>query len=204
MRRSAGHNATFANLPSRTVLGAKPSSRCKIKYAIVRQAPKSPCLWFAKNPTWPEPPRRRTMRNKPNYDFDCYVDRAIFGQRTSMPSENRIDRRTFMKVSGGVLAVGITPAPKREASADSETPYPAKWYPFTGHPDSDTCWSLSVGPDCRIYAPACAGTVPGGVVKPVRYNEQRDELEYLFDLAEKVEDPGDSGRATQCKIHYSF
>jgi len=41
-------------------------------------------------------------------------------------------------------------------------------------------------------------------VKLVRYNEQRDKLDYLFDLAEKVEDPPDSGRATQCKIHYSF
>ncbi len=29
-------------------------------------------------------------------------------------------------------------------------------------------------------------------MKPVRYNEQRDDLDYLFDLAEKVDDPGDS------------
>jgi hypothetical protein len=135
-----------------------------------------------------------------------------------MSSRPEIDRRTFMKVGGGVLAAGLAPSlgaeanrPATEASAlaagaraPSETPYPVKWYPFTGHPDSDTCWSLSVGPDGRIYAAACAETVPGGVVKPVRYNEQRDDLDYLFDLAEKVEDPGDSGRASQCKIHYSF
>ncbi len=61
-----------------------------------------------------------------------------------------------------------------------------------------------MGPDGRIYAAACAETVPGGVVKVVRYNEQKDELDYLFDVDEKVDDPGDSGRATQCKIHYSF
>ncbi len=102
-------------------------------------------------------------------------------------------RRGFLAAASAGLA-----APAATAG------YPSKWYPFTGHPDSDTCWSLSVGPDGRIYAAACAEGVPGGVVKPVRYNEQRDDLDYLFDLAEKVEDPGDSGRATQCKIHYSF
>jgi len=44
----------------------------------------------------------------------------------------------------------------------------------------------------------------GGVVKVARYNEQQDTLDYLFSLDEMVNDPGDSGRATQCKIHYSF
>jgi hypothetical protein len=82
--------------------------------------------------------------------------------------------------------------------------YPVTWYPFTEHPDSDSCWSLSAGPDGRIYAAACAEGVPGGIVKLVRYAEDTDSLEYLFDLDEMVEDPRDSGRATQCKIHYSF
>ncbi len=111
---------------------------------------------------------------------------------------NKLDvgRRDFLKTGSGLLAAGY--------AAGGATTYPVKWYPFTGHPDSDTCWSLSVGPDGRIYAAACAESVPGGVVKPVRYNEQRDDLDYLFDLGQKVEDPGDSGRATQCKIHYSF
>ena len=36
-----------------------------------------------------------------------------------------------------------------------------------------------------------------GVVKVVRYDEQKDALEYLFSLDEMVDDPGDSGRATQ-------
>jgi len=82
--------------------------------------------------------------------------------------------------------------------------YSTSWYPFTEHPDCDTCWSLSVGPDGRIYAAACAETVPGGVVKVVRYNDKTDGLDYLFSVDEMVDDPGDSGRATQCKIHYSF
>jgi hypothetical protein len=42
------------------------------------------------------------------------------------------------------------------------------------------------------------------VVKVVRYDHGRDELEYLFDVDRAVDDPRDSGRATQCKIHYSF
>ena len=82
--------------------------------------------------------------------------------------------------------------------------YTCTWYPFADHPDSDSCWSLSAGPDGRIYAAACAEGVPGGVVKLVRYDDAGDSLEYLFALDEMVDDPGDSGRATQCKIHYSF
>jgi hypothetical protein len=119
----------------------------------------------------------------------------------TLRSRTQIDRRTFMKVGGGTLAADLL---STNAELASEAPYRVKWYPFTGHPESDSCWSLSVGPDGRIYAAACAEGVPGGVVKPVRYNEKRDELDYLFDLAEKVNDPGDSGRASQCKIHYSF
>jgi hypothetical protein len=112
-----------------------------------------------------------------------------------------IGRREFMQTGTGVLAAG---AVLSAAGTTDAQEYQVKWYPFTQHPDSDTCWSLSVGPDGRIYAAACAEGVPGGVVKPVRYNEQRDDLDYLFNLAEKVNDPGDSGHATQCKIHYSF
>jgi len=82
--------------------------------------------------------------------------------------------------------------------------YKVNWYQFTEHPNSDSCWSLSVGPDGRIYAAACCEGTPGGTVKLVRYNEEKDSLDYLFDLAEMVDDPPESGRATQCKIHYSF
>lgn len=82
--------------------------------------------------------------------------------------------------------------------------YEPRWYPFTGHPEADSCWSLSVGPDGRIYIAACAEGVPGGIVKLARYNRETDAVDYLFDLDEMVEDPRDSGRATQCKIHYSF
>jgi hypothetical protein len=112
-----------------------------------------------------------------------------------------LDRRGFLKAGTGLAAAGIAMA---NASAMAPEEYSVHWYPFLEHPDSDTCWSLSVGPDGRVYAAACAEGVPGGVVKPVRYNEKKDGLDYLFDLAEMVNDPGTSGRATQCKIHYSF
>jgi hypothetical protein len=141
-----------------------------------------------------------------------------------MTKPSDMDRRSFIKTSSALAALAPTLAAKHAGLASApaqhvhphakpreiefaiaaDGPYPTKWYPFTGHPDSDTCWSLSVGPDGRIYAAACAESVPGGVVKPTRYNEQRDDLDYLFSLDEKVDDPGTSGRATQCKIHYSF
>src|SRR6476660_3323371 len=105
-----------------------------------------------------------------------------------------------MKIGGTALAAGVVPTLKAEPRSPRETPYPVKWYPFTSHPDADTCWSLSVGPDGRIYAAACAEGVPGGVVKVVRYNEKTDSLDYLFSLDEMVNDPADSGRASQCKI----
>lgn len=82
--------------------------------------------------------------------------------------------------------------------------YTVRWYPFEQHPDADSCWSLSTGPDGRVYIAACAETVPGSTVKLVRYNQQTQELDYLFDLDQMVDDPRDSGRGTQCKIHYSF
>jgi hypothetical protein len=121
-------------------------------------------------------------------------------------------RREFIQGSAGLIsaAASLTRASGRPAGPEipevSENPasYKVRWYEFSKHPDSDTCWSLSVGPDGRIYAAACAESVPGGVVQLVRYNEHEDALDYLFALDEKVNDPGDSGRATQCKIHYSF
>jgi hypothetical protein len=124
-----------------------------------------------------------------------------------------IDRREFFQGSASLLTAGMALCPRADGWAAQEAPqtapgdshpYKVRWYEFTEHPDSDTCWSLSVGPDGRIYASACAEGVPGGVVKVVRYNEKKDGLDYLFSLDEKVQDPGDSGRASQCKIHYSF
>lgn len=123
----------------------------------------------------------------------------------------KIKRRDFLAGSAEIAAacLAIPAVAKTQSTAASgqreeKGNYTSSWYPFTGHPDADTCWSLSTGPDGRIYAAACAESVPGGVVKLTRYNEKNDSLDYLFSLDEMVEDPGDSGRATQCKIHYSF
>lgn len=82
--------------------------------------------------------------------------------------------------------------------------YKSTWYPFSAHPGSDSCWSLSTGPDRRVYAASCLELQSGGTVKLFRYNDKTDALDHLLDIEDVVEDPPDSGRATQCKIHYSF
>jgi hypothetical protein len=71
-------------------------------------------------------------------------------------------------------------------------------------PKPDSCWSLSAGPDGRIYASACVELIPGGGVTIVRYNEEKDALETVINVAEAVGEPLTSGRATQCKVHYGF
>ncbi len=129
-------------------------------------------------------------------------------------------RRTFLKRGAGAVSAGFALAHglPAGASATSESTaatnqtsvsaanekYTCTYFEFSKHPDSDSTWALSVGPDGRIYAGACAETVPGGVAWVVRYNEKKNALDYLFQADKLVDDPGDSGRATQCKIHYSF
>lgn len=82
--------------------------------------------------------------------------------------------------------------------------YTPRFYQFAERPLSDSCWSLSTGPDGRIYGAACIEHTGGQSVSIVRYRERTDSLEYLFDMDEVSGDLRDSGRATQCKIHYSF
>ncbi len=82
--------------------------------------------------------------------------------------------------------------------------YEYKWYPFDQHPDCDCCWSLSAGPDGRIYAAACCETVPGGIVKVFRYNDRTDGLDFVLSMDDATGESPESGRASQCKIHYSF
>ena len=78
------------------------------------------------------------------------------------------------------------------------------YYEFTQKPLSDSCWSLHTGPDGRVYGAACCEHTGGETVTVVRYNAATDALDYLFDLDQVTGDLRDSGRATQCKIHYSF
>ena len=121
------------------------------------------------------------------------------------------DRRDFFRSGASALTAGMalysraSDMPEGEEPQNRDSlPYNVKFYEFSEYEVADTCWALSVGPDGRIYAAACAENVPGGLVKVVRYNEKKDGLDYLFRVADKVNDPGDSGRATQSKIHYSF
>jgi len=80
----------------------------------------------------------------------------------------------------------------------------AQFYPFSQVPVSDSCWSLSTGPDGKIYAAVCIERRGGCSAYVARYNEVTDALDYLIEVGSAVGDPPHSGRATQCKIHYSF
>jgi len=78
------------------------------------------------------------------------------------------------------------------------------YHEFSERPLSDSCWSIQTGPDGRVYVACCVEHTGGQTVTVVRYNEETDSPEYLFDMDEVTGDRRDSGRATQCKIHYSF
>lgn len=79
-----------------------------------------------------------------------------------------------------------------------------KYHEFSERPLSDSCWSVQTGPDGRVYIACCTEHTGGETATVVRYQEEEDRLEYLFDLDKVTGDLRDSGRATQCKIHYSF
>ena len=80
----------------------------------------------------------------------------------------------------------------------------AKFYAFEHQPAPDSCWSLHTGPDGRIYAASCCEYAGGGEAKLVRYNDSTDSLDTVLNVAEAAGEPGRNGRASQCKIHYSF
>jgi len=79
-----------------------------------------------------------------------------------------------------------------------------KMYVFDKLPLHDTCWSIITGADNNIYIGACCEYMGGVGVFLVRYNTKKDKIEYLLDVAEAVGEPPETGRATQCKIHYSL
>lgn len=90
------------------------------------------------------------------------------------------------------------------STAFANPAYSARFHSFTDQPDSDSCWSLHTGPDGRVYAAACIEHTSGRTVTVLRYNDETDSLDPLFEMDKVTGDLRDSGRATQCKIHYSF
>jgi len=80
----------------------------------------------------------------------------------------------------------------------------ARFYPFEHEPVPDSCWSMITGPDGRVYASSCCEMTPGGSVSIVRYNDDTDSLDTVVNVAKVVGEALDSGKGTQCKIHYSF
>ncbi|MEI7904627.1 MAG: hypothetical protein WCI43_04340 [Candidatus Firestonebacteria bacterium] len=71
-------------------------------------------------------------------------------------------------------------------------------------PAHDTCWSLITGADNHIYIAACVEGTPGFSAVLARYNSKNKKTEYLLDIGKAVKDSPESGRATQCKLHYSL
>jgi len=79
-----------------------------------------------------------------------------------------------------------------------------RYLEFSERPLSDACWSVQTGPDGKVYIASCIEHTGGQSATVVRYDRGEDKLEYLFEVDEVTGDLRDSGRATQCKIHYSF
>lgn len=73
---------------------------------------------------------------------------------------------------------------------------------FSELPVHDTLWSITTGRDGKIYLGVCGERTGGLSVFIVSYDPDADKVEYLIDVAEELNDPPDSGRATQSKIHY--
>ncbi|MCL5986031.1 MAG: hypothetical protein M1371_05615 [Actinobacteria bacterium] len=72
---------------------------------------------------------------------------------------------------------------------------------FSDLPVHDSCWAITTGRDGRIYT--AVGGINGGLgVYIVAYDPERDEMEYLTDVALAIGEPPDNGRATHAEIHY--
>lgn len=78
------------------------------------------------------------------------------------------------------------------------------WHPFDAVPASDSCWAVATGPDGAVYAAACCEYRPGGTVMLMRFDPESGCFVPVLDLARAVDDLPESGRASQCKIHYSL
>ncbi|GEM_PF-202307 len=117
--------------------------------------------------------------------------------------------RLLQKHFGTYFTVDYLPQKTMHAASTrtkeiTDMPPTITWYPFVDYPEADSCWSLSTGPDGRVYAAACCEGLPGGIAKISRYNRETDRLDFLLDMGEATDDLPESRRATQCKIHYSF
>lgn len=80
----------------------------------------------------------------------------------------------------------------------------AKMYVMDKLKVHDTIWSMIAGADNNIYIAACCEYIGGMGGYLVRYNTKKDSIEYMLDIAAAVGEPPETGRASQCKIHYSL
>ena len=96
------------------------------------------------------------------------------------------------------------PTPEARPMVKTHPDYQVRYYEYAQRPLSDSCWATHTGPDGRVYGASCTEHTGGETATIVRYNEKTDLLDYLVEVDQATGDLRDSGRATQCKIHYSF
>lgn len=75
---------------------------------------------------------------------------------------------------------------------------------FRELPVHDTCWAITTGVDGCIYAGVCGELTGGLSVFIVRYDPDRDEVEYLLEVSPALGEPVDSGRVPHSKLHYGL
>ena len=79
-----------------------------------------------------------------------------------------------------------------------------EWLPFERLPMHDSTWGLCTGVDGKIYIGACGELIGGLSVFILSYDPMTEKLTYHAEVAPAINEPTDSGRATQSKIHYGM
>ena len=78
------------------------------------------------------------------------------------------------------------------------------YFTFYDHPENDTCWSLTMGTDKKVYIGLCMEFTSGGIAQLYNFDTEKEKLNHILDISEITGDYPESGRATQGKIHFSL
>ena len=78
------------------------------------------------------------------------------------------------------------------------------YFTFYDHPENDTCWSLAMGADKKVYIGLCVEYTSGGIAQLYNFDTKKEKLNHILDISEITGDYPESGRAPQGKIHFSL
>lgn len=83
---------------------------------------------------------------------------------------------------------------------------PAQWeeVTFPRHPDSDSLWTIVLGPDQNVYLGLCLEASGGGIAQFYQYDTRAREMRHLADMEQVTGQRADDGHAPQGKIHFSL